>query len=196
MKRYQLPHGRVWAICVCTLCAVTALWVASACLTIHFHFGERIDETGECWSGFGIWIERGAILLRGNGYVHRQASREPWIITHRWNWRYFGLAELPWITGRRYENDKITMLEPAVEWCVGVPFWCIALALMLVTEIVRRKRYAFPPGTCWRCGYDLRATPDRCPECGTTVERAKAGSAQIPSHASPAEASSLSRGDS
>jgi hypothetical protein len=59
-------------------------------------------------------------------------------------------------------------------WCVSVPHWqVIATAGVLpgltVARRVRRSRYQRRrslAGLCPACGYDLRATPDRCPECG------------------------------
>jgi hypothetical protein len=77
------------------------------------------------------------------------------IAKHYKSWKGLG-----WMWGR-----KPSIAE------VWAPTWAvIALTLMpltiLVTDHIRRSRL-IGTGCCHRCGYDLRATPDRCPECGS-----------------------------
>ena len=62
----------------------------------------------------------------------------------------------------------------AETYFVECPFWIvIGLGLPLPVVWMRRqlrtRRALRLIGCCKTCGYDLRATPDRCPECGTPV---------------------------
>ena len=55
-------------------------------------------------------------------------------------------------------------------YIVGVPYWILTpltgvLAFIGTRRFLRRRR-VIATGLCLSCGYDLRATPDRCPECG------------------------------
>lgn len=58
---------------------------------------------------------------------------------------------------------------------VRVPLWCPILllavgpTLALQRRLTRRRRRR--AGACPQCGYDLRQSPERCPECGAAANR-------------------------
>ncbi len=57
---------------------------------------------------------------------------------------------------------------------VIVPYWFISLVFgagaVISVRISMRRSRAIRSGLCPTCGYDLRATPERCPECGTVMK--------------------------
>jgi hypothetical protein len=56
---------------------------------------------------------------------------------------------------------------------IGVPLWfpaSICLIALIISIRARRRQRRDPTRVCASCGYDLRATPERCPECGRAPE--------------------------
>ncbi len=58
---------------------------------------------------------------------------------------------------------------------LAIPYWfpviLTAIGPIMVLRSRRRMRRRKLAGKCPGCGYDLRGTPDRCPECGWTAPR-------------------------
>ena len=78
----------------------------------------------------------------------------------------------------RYTADEALDLQKHARQFIGggdhkfivfLPLWLVVPASsgLAVYFRHRAKRSIRLPGLCPSCGYDLRATPDRCPECGT-----------------------------
>jgi hypothetical protein len=89
-----------------------------------------------------------------------------------WHWRHLGFG----VAVFRAANPSVQ--RPNLIRTLVLPHWCLCVLFALAPlarlwawnrGISRRRR-----GRCPACGYDTRATPHRCPECGAIPSEAKA----------------------
>jgi hypothetical protein len=100
---------------------------------------------------WGVVAARGGPIYLGDGY---QLSP-----TDQWGGLRFGV----W---------KATK-GPLTEWYIWIPCWplLIVTGVLPVYWMVSTARLRRRPslGLCRHCGYDLRASKERCPECGAPI---------------------------
>jgi len=96
------------------------------------------------------------------GRRHDRFKAPSWIAWSGLDWRA-DVAEGGRPNGEYWSNRDIF---------VCVPYWLLALptaaAGWLLGRRVRLKRRRLRRGLCIACGYDVRMSPGRCPECGLT----------------------------
>lgn len=150
-----------------TLCALIAtLWVRSYFAADSLSYGWV--EPNEAGGGYiGVFSSRGVL--------HFNDSRSRYWIpdTQGLAWNvvspnpHIGGAASPigWMRSSR-SNRSLSIAD----WVLMVPTAIVPGVHLMKRRKDRRRGSA---NLCSICGYDLRATPKRCPECGTSPAEAK-----------------------
>ncbi len=119
--------------------------------------------------------------------IRRATTQYAELRTIRWFFRtgrnrehYFDYRQ-SWRETVRFSADRRTTTfartgETMNQRWLTIPLWAsawvgaIAPALALKRRLLRRGRRR--RGECMECGYDVRASSERCPECGTAITSA------------------------
>jgi hypothetical protein len=146
-------------LCLVLIVAVISLWRRS---------DYAVDSVRHAWDAGVSPVQNASATVYRSRSVELSGRRG----VVRWEWLRVDT------TRRRDTDDAYRRLYawPAADVSghrLEFPHWALLppLAIPTVVAVVlavrrRRRRSA---GLCLTCGYDLRASPDRCPECGTAV---------------------------
>ena len=109
-----------------------------------------------CWLSAAIMLAIGiyaTAYTNGHFYV---------LVTGRWTWT-FGNGLL-----MASRDNRIVGSMPI--HLIAIPFSLPALAWAIIACGREQRRKLIVAGRCAACGYDLRASTERCPECGTPIK--------------------------
>jgi hypothetical protein len=136
--------------------------------------------------GFDVLSYNGDISVGWGVAKSEQYPPEPGFSASFWPFKresdYGELGHAPRFLGfgvYRWHRESPGSLQDTRE--IDLPYWFLAFVFggfaalqfgAVFLEYRRRRRQR--TSLCTACGYDLRATPERCPECGTISATAKA----------------------
>ena len=138
------------------------------------HDGRFLIERTRSQITFGLFLANYHSINGGNGFYCPTGwllSPADWISIKNRRWGSFGVSVYSSGINPGETVHILAVAAPPMAW----------IALGLVVPLARFLAWRFwkkpSTGRCLTCGYDLRATPTRCPECGTPVPARAATSA-------------------
>ena len=160
------------ALCVATVALwVRSYWVSDWVGRVNFSPGVPTED-----HHVYLRIIRGTAAVVGGGDPARNFSHARWVRRRSEPYGYpLGPDAPPWLraAGIGWENERV--LETGeTTWGAQVHLAYLAsLSGLAALLLALRGRTAGHKGNghCRACGYDLRATPEQCPECGTVTGR-------------------------
>jgi hypothetical protein len=182
--------------------AVIALWVASYVRTDWFGYESSVAANHRQWggnassAGGAIWAEwwvrydPAAPINPSSAFVHStvEASRATVDAQRRYvrslgGFQFLGVIvsrrDMDPTPGARNPNPGAPPRPQASQTVhnLVLPWWLPTLLFGVppLWRLERRRRLARRKahGLCQHCGFDLRATPDRCPECGAIPQASR-----------------------
>ena len=166
--------------------ASAGLWVRGYCAFDTLSYAEYVDawtpSNGKISYALRIFSaesDEGMLGIQFVWHGERDADERDVRVTPEWRLNGPG-------AGLLYEGDRFRHFWPRTPlrffrtgvWSNGgaivLPLWPIIVLSGILPGLrlwrrVRRRINA-RKGQCRECGYDLRATPQRCPECGTVPQ--------------------------
>jgi hypothetical protein len=152
-------------ICVVTL----VLWVRSRHITERFGGSGNRSFVVAGGGEFAIYLRRhpDGFFLPDEWHRYQFSRNSPagdflkGVIERGRLWRALGITASFEEIG---SPPAVTIVCAVIPYSIPIS---LAAALPVARTAARLMRRRPPTGLCPACGYDLRATPDRCPECGT-----------------------------
>ena len=183
----------VSALSLLLFVVVCVLWVAALVASVFQGVGRDVGRWGQPYVAWRDGERRGYAVLMTRGGVSLEARSLPWAVpgwparsvynpspryavesVDRMLFHMARIRERGWLGFEKgYWAATVgngVLSGPVRGDYLSVPVWFLLLASGVLPAswgvgAARRRRRA-RGGLCRRCGYDLRATPARCPECG------------------------------